>query len=156
MSSKFTCKVQLAKHDLDEVIDKGEVDFRQFLTEFKAVDWVFEADRLQFLNKTEPAIGVTNHLSGAVLRTSPYRPLPPDFLDEDEFRHFMAVWFLVRLDNPPNPPEITRFDTGESLSDCNFETCDMDEVADLFELFFNDDYGSLYESLYSMELVPEF
>jgi len=151
--AKFTCKIQLAKHDPDEDIDKGEVDFQQFCVGFDSVDWEFEADRLQFLGRTWPAIGVTNHANGAVLWTSAYRPLPPDFLDEDEFRANMAIWFTIRLDNPPNPPEITSFVTGKELADSYFETCNDGEIVELFELFFKDDYEALYESLYSMDIV---
>ena len=144
MTETFTCKVQLAKHRLDEVTDLGGVDYRGFVNEFRRVDWEFEADRLQFLKQTSPAIGVTNHDSGTVLWTSPYRPLPPDFLEEDEFRHNMAIWFIVRLDNPPDPPKITEFESGKLLADCYFESYKMGEIEDLFELFFADDYESLY------------
>lgn len=150
---KFTCKVQLAKHEVDEIIDKGDVDFQQFWVEFKAIDWEFEADRLQFLGKTWPAIGVTNNVIGAVLWVSAYRPLPPDFLDEDEFRHNMPIWFIVRLDNPPNPPEITSLEAGKSLADCYFETYEESEIEGLFQRFFKDEYESLYESLYSLGVV---
>jgi hypothetical protein len=150
MPPLFTCKLQLAKHGLDETIDKGEVDFQQFRAQFNAVDWEFEADRLQFLQKTWPAIGVTNNESGAVLWTSAYRPLPPEFLDEDKFRQNMAIWFIVRLDYPPNPPEITRLDSGEELFECYFTTVNPGEIEDLFSLFFESDYDSLYESLFSM------
>lgn len=152
-STKFTCKLQLAKHDLDEVIEFGSVDFQSFLNELNKVDWEFEADRLQFLNKTSPAIGITNHDNNAVLWLSPYRPLPPDFLDEDEFRHNMAIWFLVKLDNPPNPPEITDFESSRLLEECYFESYDMAGIEDLFGLFLADDYQSLYESLYSMQVA---
>lgn len=150
---KFTCKLQLAKHEIDEMIDKGEVDFQQFQYEFNAIDWDFEADRLQFLDRTWPTIGVTNHENGTVLWTSAYRPLPPEFLDEDEFRHNMPVWFTVKLDNPPNPPEITSFNTGKQLADCYFQTYVPEEIEDLFEHFFNKDYEMLYESLYSMNVL---
>ena len=150
--AKFTCKIQLAKHDFDETIDKGEVDFQQFKSEFNAIDWDFEADRLQFLDKTWPTIGVTNSENGAVLWTSAYRPLPPDFLDRDEFRHNMGIWFTARLNDPPNPPEITNFKTGRELADCHFETYIEGEIEDLFKLFFEDDYEALYESLYSMDM----
>ena len=152
MTSKFTCKVQLAKHDMDEVIDIGEVDFSQFLREINGVDWEFESDRLQFLNKTSPAIGVTNCENGAVLWTSPYRPLPPAFLDKDEFRRNMGIWFVIKLDSPPSPPEIINLESRRSLSECYFETYDQGEVESLFELFFEDHYESLYESLYSLRV----
>jgi len=153
MSSRFTCKLQLAKHDPDETIDKGEVGFQEFRSEFNAVDWEFEADRLQFLGKTWPTIGVTNHNDGAVLWTSAYRPLPPDFLDKEEFRQNMEIWFIVRLDNPPSPPEISRFDSGTSFRDCHFETYKPGEIEDLFELFLNENYDALYEKLYSMQVI---
>ena len=153
MTSKFTCKVQLAKHDLDEVIDIGEVDYRQFLREINAVDWEFESDRLQFLNKTSPAIGVTNSENGAVLWMSPYRPLPPAFLGEEEFRHNMAIWFVIKLDSPPSPPEIIELESRRNLSECFFcETCDQGEIESLFEHFFEDHYESLYQSLYSLSV----
>jgi len=153
MPPLFTCKLQLAKHALDETIDKGEVDLRQFLAEFNAIDWEFEADRLQFLGGTWPSIGVTNNDNAAVLWTSAYRPLPPDFLDQDKFRRNMSIWFIVRLDQPPNPPEITRLDSGEYLSECYFETHNPGEIEDLFGLFFKSDYDSLYELLFSMRVA---
>jgi hypothetical protein len=138
---------------VDEVIEIGEVDLAGFLAEFHRVDWEFEADRLQFLQKTMPAIGVTNHANGAILWTSPYRPLPPDFLDEDEFRRNMAIWYVVRLDNPPDPPAVTELKTGKQLSDCYFETYEDYEIERLFEWFFADDYKSIYASLYSMRVA---
>ena len=150
---KFTCKIQLAKHEVDETIDKGEVDFRQFRSEFRAIDWEFEADRLRFLDRTWPAIGVTNNTNDAVLWVSAYRPLPPEFLDQDKFRQNMAIWFIVRLDNPPDPPEIVNLESGMNLADCYFETHDDHEVESLFELFLEDDYDSLYESLYSLRVA---
>ena len=73
-TGKFTAKLQLAKHAEDEFIDLGEVDCQGFLKEFDRVDWEFEADRYQFLQKTWPAIGVTNNDNGATLWASPYRP----------------------------------------------------------------------------------
>lgn len=92
MADTFLCKLQLAKHDLDEVVELGTVDYERFLQEFRGIDWEFEADRLQFLQKTWPAIGVTNSVNDAVLWSSAYRPLPPDFLAEDSFRQNMEVW----------------------------------------------------------------
>jgi hypothetical protein len=145
--------LQLAKHELDEVIDLGEVDLPGFLAKFRETDWEFEADRLQFLQTTSPAIGVTNHENGAILWTSPYRPLPTDFLDEDNFRHNMAVWYVVRLDNPPSPPEITELKTGKPLADCYFESYEEHRVEELFEFFFADDYESIYTTLYSMQIA---
>jgi hypothetical protein len=46
--------LQVAKHELDEVIELGEVDLPGFLAKFRETDWEFEADRLQFLQKTSP------------------------------------------------------------------------------------------------------
>ena len=153
--AKFVGKLQLAKHDMDDFVDLGEMDLRKFIAEFSAVDWEFEADRLQFLDRTWPSIGVINSENGAVLWTAAYRPLPPDFLDEDEFRSNMAIWFTVKLDNPPNPPEITDLKTGRMLANCHFETYEDGLIDELFEFFFEDDYDALYEQLYSMDIVAD-
>jgi hypothetical protein len=145
--------LQLAKHQPDEYLDIGALSFPEFIKKFRSVDWEFEADRLRFLKATSPAIGVTNHNNSAVLWTSPYRPPPPDFLDEAEFRHNMAIWYIVRLDNPPDPPKVTQLQSGRPLADCCFETYEEHLVEELFEHFFADDYASIYGKLYSMDIA---
>lgn len=153
MASLFSCNFQLAKNRLDEVTEKGELDFQQFKEVLASIDWEFESDRLQFLNKTWPSIAVTNCASEARLWMTAYRPLPPDFLDTDEFRSNMAVWFIVRLDNPPDQPNIVDLSSRKALSECYFETWNLGEIEELFRDFFRNDYDSLYESLYSMKVA---
>jgi hypothetical protein len=144
--------LQLAKHDLNEVVELGQVSYEQFLKEFRQIDWEFESDRLNFLQRTWPAIGVTNEENGAVLWTSAYRPLPPDFLDKDDFRHNMAVWHTMKLDDPPNPPDVTSIGSSGPLAECYFETFEPGVVEDLFRLFFDGDFESLYKQLFSLEV----
>jgi hypothetical protein len=152
-ASRFTCKIQLAKHEIDQTIDLGAVNFAGFRKAFRDIDWEFEADRLQFLDRTWPSIGVSNEDDGTLLWTSAYRPLPPEFLDRDEFRRNMAVSFVVRLENPPNPPETYDLTSGVNLADCYFETCEDHLIERLFELFFDYDFESLYPLLYSMQVI---
>jgi hypothetical protein len=152
LADNFTCYLQLAKHDLNEIVNLGQVTYEQFLKKFRQIDWEFEADRLQFLRRTWPAISVTNEENGAILWSSAYRPLPPDCLDEDSFRHSMAIWHTAKLDNPPNPPDVTRFDSRGPLVDCYFETFEPGVIEDLFRLFFRNDYEGLYKRLFSLDV----
>lgn len=153
LNAKFLCKIQLAKDQPHEFTEKGEVSYEQFLVILASVDWEFESDRFQFLKRTWPTIAVTNQVTGATLRMSAYRPLPPDFLNKDEFRRNMAIWFVTKLDCPPYEPEIVESLGRKKYSDCYFETYDMSQIENLFERFFDDDYETVYESLGSMRVV---
>lgn len=150
MASPFYCRIQLAKNKLSEVIEVGEVDYEQFLAALASVDWEFESDRLQFLKGTWPSIWVSNCLTGATLWMSSYRPLPPDFVDEQEFRRHMAVWFVVRLDNAPDGPELIDLFSKKNLTEAYFETYEMEEIEILFDKFFNEDYIAVFGLLNSM------
>jgi|GEM_PF-4569404 len=131
MKSKFTCRVQLPKHDESEAEDVGETDQEAFLHRFRTTDWELESQRHKWVDKAWPGIEVTNNINGAKLWTSTY------LATWDWMPDVHQLWFVVGSEHIPRPPKIS------SMREGYMQTPYPEDIEYLFQRFFAEDFLSL-------------
>ena len=131
MEYKFTCKIQLPKHEELEVEDAGKIDQETFLHRFRTTDWELESKRSNWVDKAWPGIEVTNNINGARLWVSTY------LATWDWLPNVHQLWFVVGSENIPCPPKIT------SMREGTMQTPYPEDIEHLFQFFFDEDFLSL-------------
>ena len=131
MKHKFTCRVQLPKHDELEVEDAGKIDQETFLQRFRTTDWELESKRSNWVDKAWPGIEVTNNVIVTRLWVSTY------LATWDWLPNVQQLWFVVGSENIPCPPKIA------SMRGGSIQTPYPEDIEYLFQLFFDEDFLSL-------------
>jgi len=145
----FTCSRQSPTHEPDEVEDLGPVNFPEFITVFRSIDWRHEANQAEWAMKASPTVAVTNQNDGCTLWVSSMIAGSYIDVDAEPDERFKVdryePWYSVGMKDTPEFSNITNLDPHATGDRFGFTAWATDHVEECFELFFEEDYQTLYE-----------
>lgn len=148
----FTYSRQRPTHEPNEAEDLGPVNFPEFIIVFRSIDWRHEANQAKWAMKAWPTVEVTNQIDGCTLWMSALladSPIDVDAAPNERFKiDNYEPWYSVGLQDPPKFSNVTRLDPFGVGDDFGFTASATERIEECFELFFEEDYQSLYESFH--------
>ena len=147
----FTCSRQRPTQESDEVEELGSVNFQEFLVIYRSIDWRHEANQAEWAMKAAPTVAVTNQNDACTLWVSSM--IAGSYIDVDaepdeRFRvDKYEPWYSVGMKDPPEYSNITTLDPNAIGDRFGITARATENVEECFELFFEEDYQSLYEIL---------
>ncbi len=149
ISLVFTCSRQRPTHEPDDVEDLGPVNFPEFISIFRSIDWRHEANKAEWALKATPTVAVKNQNDGCTLWVSSMIAGSYIDVDAEPDERFKVdkyePWYSVGMKDPPEYSNITTLDPNAIGDSFGITTAALEPVEECFEWFFEEDYQSLYE-----------
>ena len=145
----FTCSRQRPTHDPDEVEELGQVEYPRFVELLRSINWRHEANQAEWAMKASPTLAVTNQGDGCTLWVSGVVAGSIIDVDAEPDERFKVdryePWYSVGMKNPPEIANVTALDPHAVGDKFGFTAWATERVEECFELFFEEDYQTLYE-----------
>lgn len=127
----------------------GSLRYPEFISVFRRIDWGHEVIQAEWAKKASPTLAVTNQNDGCALWVS--AAIAGSYIDVDaEADERFKVdkyepWYSVGMTDPPKFSNVTALDAHSIGNEIGFTAFSTGCIEECFELFFEEDYQSLYE-----------